>query len=368
VYQTADTIKALTPELAIIVPVHNGARTLRACLEALVSAPGPTRELIVVDDGSIDGSADIAAAMDVRIIRHRNTLGDGAARNSGVKQTTAAVLAFVDSDVVIHPDALQRISEFMSTEPGYAAVFGSYDAKPSDPGFVSQYRNLLHHFTHQRGNSEAETFWTGLGAMRRSVFQSAGGFRSDCRPIADVALGLQLSDAGFRIRLDQELLGTHLKAWTLRTMVVTDIFMRAAPWSEIILTRGRFSNDLSTSVINRLGVAFAIATVAFASLATMIPVFVALAKLSLLVGFLANTPVFKQFWKERGAIFTLGVVPLHFVHQLCSGIGFALALKRRFLGAVTPLRDGLASLEQPADPSVARATQAPIGAGAGHRS
>jgi glycosyltransferase involved in cell wall biosynthesis len=320
--------------MSIIVPVHNGAGTLRACLEALVNAPGPARELIVVDDGSLDDSAAIAASLDVRTIRHARNLGCGVARNSGVRHANAPILVFVDADVVIEPSALQRISIFLAENPDYAAVFGSYDAEPSDPGFVSQYRNLLHHFTHQGGKSEAETFWTGLGAVRRSAFQSVGGFRQNCTSIADIVFGLNLSDAGFRIRLDRSLLGKHLKPWTLRTMVITDVFLRAVPWSDIILSRARFTNDLNTSSANRVGVVFANLTVACAMVAALVPAFFAVAGLALLATFVANTYVLTQFSKRRGAVFALGVIPLHFIHQLCAGVGFAMAVERHYLGVI----------------------------------
>jgi len=125
----------------------------------------------VIDDESRDDSAAIAVSMGVRTIRCSHNRGCGAARNSGEKETTGPILVFVDSDVVIQPDTLQRISKFMSENPGYSAVFGSYDAMPGDPGFVSQYRNLLHHFTHQNGRFEAETFWTGLGATTSAVVE-----------------------------------------------------------------------------------------------------------------------------------------------------------------------------------------------------
>ena len=335
-YQTATHTECSAPELSIIVPVHNGAATLGGCLEALLSAPGPTRGLIVVDNGSRDDSADIAASLGVCTLRQLCNLGCSTARNSGAKHATAPILVFVDADVVIHRDALQRISKFMSDNPDHAAVFGSYDCEPGDLRFVSQYRNLLHHFIHQGANCEAETFWTGLGAIRRSVFESMGGFRSSSDPIADIALGLDLFDAGFRIRLDKGLLGKHLKAWTFCTMVTTDLLCRARPWSEIILSRGRFTNDLNTSLINRLGVIFASITMIFTAMMPFGFGFFVLAGIFFGATLLANTHVLSQFCKMRGMFFTIGVLPLHFVHQLCSGLGFALGLKRHYLHAKPP--------------------------------
>ena len=330
-YETTGSTEAVLPELSIIIPVHNGASTLRACLKSILSAPGPTREVIVVDDGSRDGSAEIAASLGIPTIQHQNNLGPSAARNTGARQTTAPILVFVDADVVIHPGALQRISNFMSENRQYSAVFGSYDAEPGHPGFVSQYRNLLHHFTHQRGNREAETFWAGLGAVRRTAFESVGEFRSDLSTMEDIALGLDLSDAGFRLRLDRELLCTHLKPWTLRTMVTNDVFHRALPWSRVILSRGRFTNDLNTSTINRLGVLFANITFVCAITAMFFPPGVALLGVTCCATFLANTHIFRCFWRERGGVFALAVVPLHFIHQLCSGVGFAMGLTQYLL-------------------------------------
>ena len=318
------------PEISIVVPVYHGAATLRACLEALQGATGPVRELIVIDDGSEDGSAAIAESMGVRVVRHAHRRGCGLARNTGVEHTSGPIIVFVDCDVVISPNALERIASFMAENSDYAAVFGSYDAKPADPGFVSQYRNLLHRFIHQQAKRDAETFWTGLGAVRRSAFDSVGGFRQNCPPIPDVLLGLDLSDAGFRIRVDPGLVGKHLKPWTLCTMVMTDAFLRAAPWTEIILARGQFTNDLNTSPACRIGVASASIAVASLLTATLFPDFLAVAALAFLTTLVANARVLEKFWNERGPLFTLGVVPLHVVHQLCASLGFAIGLKRHY--------------------------------------
>src|SRR5215467_5215389 len=118
-------------ELSIIIPVYNGALTLRACLEALLAAPGPSRELIVVDGASQDTSVDIATALGVHVIGHSVNEGVSGARNTGAGRTSSPILVFVDSDVVIHPDALARISTFLYKHPEYSALFGSYDANPT---------------------------------------------------------------------------------------------------------------------------------------------------------------------------------------------------------------------------------------------
>ena len=83
---------------------------------------------------------------------------------------------------------------------------------------MSAFRNLLHHHVHQTGAGPADTFWTGLGAVRRAAFLDIGGFDEARYPhpsVEDIDLGRRLSDAGQPILLDPTIQGTHLKAWTL---------------------------------------------------------------------------------------------------------------------------------------------------------
>ena len=124
------------PQLSIVVPVFNGASTLEACLRALLSAPGPLREIIMVDDASQDNSVKIAEELGIcPIVFHANR-GCTDARNEGVKHARAPILVFVDCDVVIHSDALERVGKFFSENQDHTAIFGSYDATPAAPQFV----------------------------------------------------------------------------------------------------------------------------------------------------------------------------------------------------------------------------------------
>ena len=102
------------PQLSIVVPVFNGASTLKACLRALLCAPGPSREIIMVDDASQDNSVKIARELGILPIQFHANRGCTDARNEGVKYARAPIVLFVDCDVVIHADALERIAKFFS--------------------------------------------------------------------------------------------------------------------------------------------------------------------------------------------------------------------------------------------------------------
>ena len=154
--------------------MHNSAEHLGACLTAL-AASTEACDILVVDDGSTDSSASIAAAMGAHVISISRK-GPAAARNVGAAAASTDLLLFIDSDVCVKPDTVARIVFAFHSDPELSALFGSYDDEPAKPDFISQYRNLMHHFVHQRSRREAHTFWSGLGAIRRTVFEAHGGF------------------------------------------------------------------------------------------------------------------------------------------------------------------------------------------------
>ena len=237
------------------MPVRNGAHFIVEAIEGLRRSTFQAYELIVIDDASSDGSGDIAAAMGAVVISPGRWGGAPMARMAGVERSRGEILAFIDADVVVHPDALSKIVEQLSPDSQMSAVIGAYDDAPSAPSVLSRFRNLLHTYFHRRADPDARTFWTGLGAVRRSPFEVLGGFAGG--PMDDLEFGVRLHEAGYRIALDPSIQGTHLKDWTLALMVRTDIFMRGAPWIRLALERGFFRNDLNTSAAQRASVATA---------------------------------------------------------------------------------------------------------------
>ena len=100
----------------------------------------------------------------------------------------------------------------------------------------------------RRARGPAETFWTGLGAVRRADFLAVGGFDGDRYPhpsIEDIELGHRLTAAGGRLRLDPTIQGTHLKRWTLRSMLWTDFARRGAPWVALQLPHAPVASTLN---------------------------------------------------------------------------------------------------------------------------
>ncbi|MGH3822979.1 MAG: glycosyltransferase family 2 protein [Pseudonocardiaceae bacterium] len=279
--------------LSVVVPATDRPPTLPACLAAIERAAGDG-EVVVVD-----GPPGLSAS---------------AARNAGARRATGDVLVFVDADVVIHPDALTRIRAAFATCPELTAVFGSYDDAPPTGGTVAAFRNLLHHHVHQGAGGPAETFWSGLGALRRDAFFAAGGFDADRFPhpsVEDIDLGVRLAATGAHILLDPTIQGTHLKAWTLRSMVCTDFARRSVPWVALQLRSGRVSTALNLGWRHRISAAAC--TVATLAVLARRPR-VAAASLLVLLGL--NRDFYALLARRRGLGEAAVGVGLHAVHHL----------------------------------------------------
>jgi glycosyltransferase involved in cell wall biosynthesis len=311
--------------LSIIVPLYNNPVQAAECLASLAGAAGPNVELIAVDDGSTDETPAVAARLGFRVVRLGRNAGPALARNAGASHAAGDVLVFVDQDVVAAPAAIDRIARTFARRPELAALFGSYDAAPRAPGLVSQFRNLLHHYVHQRGDPEAGTFWTGCGAVRRDVFQKAGGFRR-LAGVEDIELGHRLRRMGCRILLDRELQVTHLKAWTLGSMVRTDVTRRALPWGRLMLASRSYPRTLNLRSDQRWSVGLTALAAALLAASPLRPFLLVPAGALVLVILALNAGFYRFLRTARGARFALASVPLHLVYFGCCGVGAAWAL------------------------------------------
>ena len=102
-----------TPLITIIVPVHNAKKYLRDCIESILSQTYHNLEIILIDDGSTDGSekfVDDYAKSDKRIkVIHQKNMGLSSARNTGLKHATGKYITFVDSDDRIEPNMIENL-------------------------------------------------------------------------------------------------------------------------------------------------------------------------------------------------------------------------------------------------------------------
>lgn len=318
-------------EISVIIPVFNGGSSFKSCLSNLMSVMPPPCEIIVVSDGDTDNSWLLAQQFGAKVLRLTTCNGPAKARNLGAQAASGDILLFIDADVTVYPDIIERVEKIFIDKPELAAIIGSYDDAPGEPNFLSQYKNLFHHYTHQTANEEAFTFWGACGAIRRDVFFAVGGFDESYRrpSIEDIELGYRLQKAGYKIRLCKDILVKHLKNWSPIGLLKAEFFYRALPWVELILRDGA-KNDLNLGFKSRLSV-IAVYTLTLALIASLwLPQFLILAlALSLLLLGL-NIPVYRFFYEKRGFWFALRVIPWHWFYYLYGGLAVVLGTIRYF--------------------------------------
>lgn len=323
-------------KLALIIPVRNAPRDLKRCLSAAresvaeFEGRGGQVRLIVVDDASTDDTPAVADQAGAQVMHMEPPAkGPAFARNRGSEEAgDADVLVFADSDVLLKKNSLCMISDLLSSRPDVDALFGSYDDQPTDPGFVSQYKNLFHHYVHQTSMENSSSFWAGCGAIRAEVFKKVGGFpESYSRPaIEDIELGYNLMSSGYHTILAKELQVTHLKKWTLYSLVKTDIFMRGVPWTVLLMKTRMFTKDLNLQTHNRVSVVLVYLALLSVLLALFWPWM--LASIPPLLGFFLylNWGLNQFFIEKRGFGFALKAFPMHLLYYFYNGISFWLGI------------------------------------------
>ncbi len=322
------------PGLSVIVPVHNAAAHLERCIAAIFSSRFPDFECIVVDDGSTDGSAEVAERLGCRVFRLATNQGPATARNLAAKQARAKILFFTDADVTVTPDTLGRVRNHFAQTSSPDAVIGSYDDDPPGPGFLSQYKTLQQHFVHQTSSQQAIAFWSGCGAVRKEVFMRLGGFSQIyARPsVEDIEFGYRLIADGASILLDKGLQVKHWKQWTLGTLLRTDIFDRGVPWTELILSSSSMPRDLNLKVSQRLSVVLihlAAATLAAWAICFRDSPIGLVTPLAASAAVAAMNVRFYAFLvRRRGIWFAPRAIPVHFLYYYYSGIAFVIGTLR----------------------------------------
>jgi len=319
------------PTVSIIIPVYNDPKGLEKCLEAVTCSNFENFECLVVDDNSSDDTTSVAKQFPVKVIELCENNGPAHARNCGAKASSADILLFIDSDVLIFPDTISKIVQAFQEQKDVAAIIGSYDDEPHERSVISEFKNLFHHYVHQKSSELASTFWAGCGAIRKKVFMEAGGVgESFKRPaIEDIELGYRLRNSHHKILLKKEIQVKHLKRWTFWGLIKTDVFDRGIPWTHLILRDKNMLDDLNVSMSQRLSVFLvymllitSVVSLGFFKQLLFLPVLIFL---SILV---INIDLYRFFIKKRDFSFAVLAVPLHFLYYYYSGLSF-------FLGVIT---------------------------------
>jgi len=160
--------------VSVVIPVYNGRKTLPACLAGLQRQTHIPDEVIVVDDGSTDGSARVAAQFGVTVLSQENA-GPGAARNYGARVARGDVILFIDADCAPAPDWVEAMLTAFAN-PEVAGAKGEY--RTHQPQLVARFVQQEYQSRYDRmaGQSNIDFIDTYSAGYRRQLFLDAGGF------------------------------------------------------------------------------------------------------------------------------------------------------------------------------------------------
>jgi GT2 family glycosyltransferase len=202
--------------VSVIVPVRNGAASVRRCLDALAQQQGASYEVIVVDNDSRDGTAQLVAAHPLapRVV-HESRRGSYAARNAGIAVARADVLAFTDIDCIPKPDWLsQGLSALRTTQ---ADVVGGQIQPSASPNPTKWERYDRAIYLRQDELVEhAGMAATANVFVRRAVLEALGGFDPSLQSSGDLEFCLRARRAGYRLAYAAGPVVAHQPRQTMR--------------------------------------------------------------------------------------------------------------------------------------------------------
>ena len=210
----APRLREVDAPVTVLVPAYNEEAGIESTVRSLLASTHPYLEVIVIDDGSTDQTADLATWIDdprVRVIRQPNS-GKAAALNTGLAQASYDVVVMVDADTVFEPDALYRLIQPLA-HPAVGAVSGNTKVG-NRRGLLGRWQHLEYVFGFNLDRRMFEvlecmpTVPGAIGAFRRDALMGVGGVSEDTLA-EDTDLTMALWRAGWRVVYEESAV-----AWT----------------------------------------------------------------------------------------------------------------------------------------------------------
>ena len=188
---------ASDPLASVIIPAYNTERYLGEAIESVLSQDYEPFELIVVDDGSTDRTAEVARSFGTRLrLHHQSNLGTGPARNAGIGLARGDLFAFVDADDLWTEGRLAlQVSSLLAGDDGIDAVSGHIEQFYS-PDLDEETRATIH-----CPLDPVPGYVAGSMLIRRGSFERVGPYESQWTIGVCMSWLTRAQDAGLRIRM-----------------------------------------------------------------------------------------------------------------------------------------------------------------------
>jgi glycosyltransferase involved in cell wall biosynthesis len=199
------------PFISVVIPVHNGAATIGPCLAAAGAVDYEPYEVIVVDDGSTDGTAAILQQHPkIRVVSFAQNGGASKARNAGVAAAKGEFVFFTDDDCVMQRDTLQLAAKAIAEEGGDCVIGGTYKQLAHDHGLFSSFQSVFVNYSETKYRNP-DYIATHAMLIPTAIFRGSDKFNERFMPILeDVDYCHRLRRAGVRLVMRPEIVVGHI--------------------------------------------------------------------------------------------------------------------------------------------------------------
>ncbi|MEC7584192.1 MAG: glycosyltransferase family A protein [Planctomycetota bacterium] len=203
------------PFLSIVIPMHNSAATIEPCLQAACAVDYPNFEVVVIDDGSTDNSAELARKFDVDLRIQPENGGAGKARNAGAAAAKGEFIFFTDSDCVVPPDILHKAAKAIEAEGSGKVIGGSYTPLAHDHGLFNSFQSVFVNYSETKYRTP-DYIATHAMLIPKAIFDDGEQFQERFLPILeDVDFCHRLRRRGIELVMRPEILVGHIFRFSL---------------------------------------------------------------------------------------------------------------------------------------------------------
>jgi len=221
------------PVVSVVIPTFNSADVLPAVLDSVLEQTYSGVEILLVDDGSTDGTASVAADYEnrIRYFHQENWGGPSSPRNVGIQNAKGEFISFFDSDDLMKPGKLARAMEVFQQNPAVDFTFSNFQGVDEEmqihrKDYLADYRKFRGDLVWEDGNGfgvmagrklysqllEANFIGTSSVVVRKSVFEKVGLFDEAMLNADDVDMWRRIAYAGFRFAFIDKVLHSYRKS------------------------------------------------------------------------------------------------------------------------------------------------------------
>ena len=324
--------------VSIIIPVRNGEATIARCLEAALASRYERFEVIVVNDGSDDRSAEIIKTFPCTLVQLPRHSGTSTARNTGACHSHGDILFFTDADCLLNEDTLAIAVATLTAAGRDVVLGGTYTAQPADDRFFSAFQSVFVNYAESRDRDNPDYIAAHAMMLYADTFEKSGGFVEEFLPILeDVDFSHRLRSSGYRLIMGPEIQVRHLFDYSLMGSACNG-FRKSKYWTiysihhrDLLADSGTASWALKLDVIALFGSVLAAALVLGTGNAWFSVIIAVLMVLNISV----NRELLQGFYRARGMAFAFAASAYYLlVYPLVVGAGGLAGLLsyRRYAG------------------------------------